>query len=171
MSFRKHLEDYGPIALMGLGIGFATTVALRGIVGGGLGKRGKILSIAEDEIGNKEWLKYLEGVAAMPGEPIAWCGIFALWVLHQAGIGQHIKWLYDGKGFLYRLPMTTNPQPGDLAYIPKNQHHAIVESVEGDIIQTIDGNSYGRKVARNRRPRSDFLAFYSIQPLIDGEIL
>jgi hypothetical protein len=164
MSLRKEID--GPTVLFGVATAFGAYAALEFF-----NKRKRVLRIADSQIGETQWGQYLDGVAADPGGPVAWCGIFALWVLHEAGLGESITWRYnEPHGFLFRLPPTNDPQPGDLAYIPTNQHHAIVESVEDGWVTTIDGNSAGRKVARNRRPRSAFSAFYSIQPLIDGEL-
>ena len=165
MSIQKKID--GPDLLLGAGV---LAVLASGVIYFFFGsKRKRIISIAKGELGESAWHKYLEGVAADPGGPIAWCGIFALWVLHQAGLGEDVLWKYDGRGFLSRLPQTSDPQPGDLAYISAKQHHAIVEKVVGNDVYTLDGNSRGRQVAANVRPRSTFAAFYSIQPLLDGE--
>lgn len=63
---------------------------------------------------------------------------------------------------------TEHPQPGDVAYIDKPfQHHCLVESVDGNTITTIDGNSMGT-VQRRVRPREKFTAFFSIGELVSG---
>lgn len=61
------------------------------------------------------------------------------------------------------IKQTSNPQPGDIAYIAKNQHHAIIVSVEGNTITTIDGNSgrVGGEISVNTRSRSKFAGFYT----------
>jgi hypothetical protein len=138
-----------------IGLGVAT--AVYGLTEA-LNPRKRILRAAAAELGETDWKKYLDGVAADQG-PVAWCGIFALWVLHKAGIARDVGWEY-GTGFLYRAAKTTDPKPGDLAYIESPlQHHAIVERVDGDTIYTVDGNS-GGTVRRLARPRSAFSAFY-----------
>lgn len=128
--------------------------------------RQRILRTARKELGNREWTKYLQGVVLEPlDRPIAWCGVFVLWVLHKAGIAKKIPWVL-GKGILYMLPKTTDPKPGDIAYFDKPyQHHAIVEKVTKDFVRTIDGNS-ADQVQRNVRPRGEVSAFYSIKPWI-----
>lgn len=136
------------------------------------GMRACVVSTAMSELGTDRWQKYCDGeTAVMPSKRVAWCGIFALWVLHQCGLGKDFMWQY-GKGFAYRLPRTTDPKPGDIAYIDQPlQHHAIVKSVNGNMVYTIDGNQAGDKVAERVRLKKDITAFYSIQPLIEGNIL
>jgi hypothetical protein len=128
--------------------------------------RGVILEVARAELGANRWDKYTDGrTADHPGSRVSWCGIFALWCLHQAGIAPEIKWVY-GKGFASKLPMTSDPKPGDIAYIDKPvQHHAIVASVDGDTVRTVDGNLQDR-VQEVERPRGEFSAFFSVEPLL-----
>src|SRR5258708_4785033 len=70
----------------------------------------------------------------LPGYPQAsypkdWCGGFALWALHQAGLGKSIFWVI-GMGFLSEnLPTTNSPQVGDIAYFDTNEHEAVVVGV------------------------------------------
>lgn len=149
-------------------------VAIGGLAAGGVAlawavwpdtnPRKKFLKIASAEEGSLDWRKYLQGVTLQtPSEKKHWCGIFALWAMHQAGFACDWHWdLMTGKGFLYRLTITRDPQPGDMAYIHNFQHHAIVEKVEGNMIHTIDGNSGPQptRVLRNVRPKSAFAAFY-----------
>ena len=136
-----------------------------------LPKREKVLQVALNELGTQDWRKYMKGVTIQQNATdFHWCGVFALWVLHQAGLARNVKWdLSTGKGFLYRLPMTKNPKPGDLAYFHNLQHHAIVERVDGNFLYTIDGNSGNpSKVRQNRRPISSAAAFYSIEPFLNA---
>jgi hypothetical protein len=103
-----------------------------------------------------------------------WCGGFALYCLHQAGLALGVPWL-DGLGFCepQRLPRVKVPQPGDVAWFLKNQHYAIVEAVRGNVVDTIDGNQ-GITPARpsiklhSGRPLSSVAVFYSIQPFLDA---
>lgn len=110
---------------------------------------------------------YGEGVTDLDPAKVAWCGIFALWVLHQVGIGTDVRWR-TGFGFAEQnLTRTNNPKPGDIAYIhTPYQHHAIVKRVVGDTVETIDGNQAGDIVAERSRAKKDFTAFYSIAPLL-----
>ena len=97
----------------------------------------------------------------------AWCGVFDLWCLRQAGL---TNWHWEaGKGFASRLHQTSEPQPGDVVYFDKPyQHHALLVKVDGDLLHLIQGN-YGApgRVAlsivsrRQKRP-----LFYSIAQLL-----
>lgn len=132
--------------------------------------RQRFLWFAAKEIGSTDWEKYLQGVTLQtPTTKPHWCGIFALWSMHRAGYACDVMWdLITGRGFLYRLPLTTNPQPGDMGYLHAYQHHAIIEKVEGDKITTIDGNSGQQspsRVLRTVRSRDDFAFFYDTSPL------
>ena len=124
--------------------------------------------------------------------PPHWCGAFALWCLRQARL---CDWIWEVKGingaehfgFLWQLELTPDPEPGDVAYYVKNQHHAIVEKVvpgmpgEGDdpgtraTVWTIDGNQpaidrHGPEDAR--APKLLYApgtSYYSIASLLTGE--
>jgi hypothetical protein len=100
-----------------------------------------------------------------------WCGAFVLWCLHQVGLAKDRHWIM-GKGFIltppFNLPTTRDPQPGDIVYIDKPfQHQALLLSIDGKSIQTIDGNSTGGAVRVGSRLRSSVTLFYSIEPLIN----
>lgn len=105
--------------------------------------------------------------------PPEWCGAFALWCLHQAGVGLELFWEFGPPhfGFLWNLRTTTTPQPGDIAYLDKPfEHHAIVVTVEGDNVHTIDGNQGAAAPIKTREvPLSHWTAFYSIAPLLEVE--
>lgn len=137
------------------------------------GKRMAIVETALDEEGNSDASKY----GAAPG--VDWCGIFDLWVYHQNGILTDVEWAYaedvsgDGRidyGFLMvppkALPMTNSPEPGDIAYFNRNQHHALVEDVRGDMIDLINGNGLGGKVTRSTVNRQEVAAFFSVAPYL-----
>ena len=57
-------------------------------------------------------------------------------------------------------------RPGDVGYFTSNAHHCIIASVNGDQIETIDGNSYDGSSGGNgaitskTRSRHDFAAFF-----------
>jgi CHAP domain len=93
----------------------------------------------------------------------SWCGIFSLWAVKSAGLDVG-NWRQGvGISGVSGIKQTSNPQPGDIAYIAKNQHHAIVAKVEGNTITTIDGNSgrMGGEITENKRSRSKFAGFYT----------
>jgi len=131
--------------------------------------RQHIVTLAAKEIGRGDRTRYYPGVLPDAGSPnLEWCGIFLLWVLHQAGLMKEVRWEY-GKGFLYRLPNTSNPQPGDMGYKHHLNHQNLVVALDEDprYLWTIDGNSmYGKVTGPNRQRKSDFAAFYSVEPLL-----
>lgn len=134
-------------------------------------RRAEVVRIARAELGPGDVETYWRDAvqdSKWPGG-LAWCGIFCLWALHQAGLAKSVKWKL-GYGFLevQRLPKTHQPLPGDVAYFDKPfQHHAIVESYEQGVLETIDGNQPDVR-ARTRSPNHGAV-FYSIQPFLDAE--
>jgi hypothetical protein len=118
----------------------------------------------------------VEAFYVRPSDPIThppaggyvfWCGIFALWVLHRAGLLPSVQWKW-GEGFASMLPQTSTPKTGDIGYMDKWNHHDVVIDVQGDMIRTVDGNdggSPGGIVTDNWQPKSKWAAFYSIAKL------
>lgn len=133
-------------------------------------KRQAVVFAALGEVGNgdptKYWADVLPGVDA---KGLEWCGAFALWALHQAGLALDRRWVL-GRGFIlvgpHPLPQTTNPKPGDIAYFSKNQHEAIVEFVSPGAVQLVNGNGQGGRVTVSTVPRASVTAFFSIEPLL-----
>jgi hypothetical protein len=137
------------------------------------GPRDRVIQIARSQVGRgagEDWKTYLQGtVPYMPGKKVHWCGIFATWVLQQAGITSQ-KWEY-GEGISSILKQTNNPKRGDILYIDQPyQHHGIVDRIEGDTVYSVDGNSKGGMVAENARPLSSITSFYSIGPLLGEQV-
>lgn len=122
---------------------------------------------------NNYWADVLHQSAAAPHPP-AWCGAFALWCLHQSGLGLDLKWEFGPPhyGFLWRLEILkpgTPPKPGDVGYQDKPyQHHFLVQSVDGDAVHTIEGNQGEPKPIRARvRHLSDpSVSYFSISRLL-----
>jgi hypothetical protein len=138
-----------------------------------------VVDAAIRHIGNPDtdaiWKEALAPKDYQPGITKAWCGATALTCLHEAGLAQNVFWIW-GLGFLEvnHLPKVKLPEPGDIAYYDKPyQHHAIVESVDGDTLHTIDGNQghgfdqltgkAGTTCRRVHRPISHGV-YYSIAP-------
>ncbi len=115
------------------------------------------------------WADVLHQAPTAPHPP-EWCGAFALWCLHQAGLGLLLRWLFGPPhfGFLWNLPVTKSPKPGDIAYLDKPfEHHAIVVEVVGDTVHTIDGNQGPHApIMTHEAPLSHWTAFFSIESLI-----
>lgn len=115
---------------------------------------------------------------------VSWCGIFALWCLHQAGLAKGVRWI-TRRGFL--LPEALDPiapvgpvlaEPGDIAYFSASQHHAVVaEQLPNGRIRLVNGNSWdpilSPKLAREGKPtdvvaestrwRSEAAGYFSIR--------
>lgn len=132
--------------------------------------RDRVVAAARAELGKGESAKYWKDVdPELAGTNAAWCGGFALWCLHQAGLAKNIQWI-TGKGFLgrlHRLDSITDAKPGDIAYYNKFQHHAVVAANNGDgTLDDINGNGSGGKVTETKNAKPD--AVYSIQSLIES---
>lgn len=137
--------------------------------------RQAIIDAASAEIGpfdqskvDRYWKDVLPPGQYQPGIKKAWCGAFALYCLHRAGLdtGEHWKW---GAGFLLQNPhplhVTKAPLPGDIGYQSAPfQHHFVVELVSGNLVHSIDGNQ--PDVRRKTRVISSALTFFSIAPLL-----
>lgn len=131
--------------------------------------RAAIVAAARSQLGQSDARIYWEDTLGTMVGPKHWCGGFALWALHAAGLGEDIDWKV-GAGFCYRLPTTREPKPGDVAYFDRYQHHAIVVSADretGELV-TIDGNQ--PDVRERHRALNDAAAFYSVQGLIDARL-
>jgi len=95
---------------------------------------------------------------------VSWCGIFATWAVMTGG-GTCGPW-DSGPRCSSMNRITKDPKPGDVGYFTANQHHCIIASVNGDQIETIDGNSYDGSSGGNgaitskTRSRHDFAAFF-----------
>lgn len=132
--------------------------------------RVRVARYAERELGQSNAARYWASV--LPGTPPSgypkdWCGAFDLWALHQAGLARGINWII-GKGFLFNLPTTQNPDVGDTAYFDTNEHHAVVTGVDraAGTVSLVNGNGAGGAVSASVTPMSHVAGFYSIAPLL-----
>lgn len=133
------------------------------------GLRARVVEIAGSQLGQANLNEYFRAVAPqfIGGNP-SWCGIFALWALQQAGL---TDWRWEtGRGFLYRLPQTRDPKPGDIAYYDANQHQAVVVRRRGDIVDVLNGNGVGGVVTASSPAFAKARAYYSIEPLITARL-
>ena len=137
--------------------------------------RARVVAAAVSQLGQCDSRPYTEDALGVPGaSSTEWCGLFALWCLHRAGLALDWRWSLDEHhpGFLFRLPVTGNPKPGDFAYYAEPyQHHQVVERLYGDgTFDGINGNGSGGCVTRSRGPCSHVSAFYSIDPILPPEV-
>jgi hypothetical protein len=139
----------------------------------GAGPRLRVVRAAVGELGSTDAQKYVRDALGREAD-LEWCGLFALWALHRAGLALDWKWEI-GDGFLYRLPQIRAAQvkPGDMIYFDRPyQHHAIVESINHKLglMSTLNGNGGGGAVTRVVRPISDADGFYTIDPLVEQQL-
>lgn len=166
-------ETAGVVAAVGAALWLRRASATTGCSETAL--RTRVVAVARAESGKAELAKYFADAAPMyvnAADPPNWCGIFALWCLHQAGLLRGKQWKV-ALGFLETspaLPRTTNPKPGDIAYYTKFQHEAVVLAVDGDMVDLANGNGSGGVVSIGRRSLSDAAAYYSIAGAIDAAI-
>lgn len=133
--------------------------------------RARVVAAAKSQVGQKNLNVYFADAAPQyVGGHAEWCGIFALWAMHQAGLLKSVQWK-TGLGFLEtvvgRFPKVGVPQSGDVAYFTKLSHHAVVESVNGDHVNLINGNGEGGVVSLSSPELAKATAYYSIQKVVD----
>lgn len=139
--------------------------------------RRRICAIARSQEENDDPRKYWRDVLPTQEPPLTrhWCGAFYLWCLHQADLLLGVPWVM-GSGLAherYRLKLTQDPKPGDLAYFKTNQHYAVVVDVNPGMVGLVNGNSRNKsnptgptKVVINEKPRASVTAFYSIEGIL-----
>ena len=132
--------------------------------------RAGVVGIARAELGLSDASKYWRDVLTSgPPFPPSWCGAFALFCLRQAGL---TEWHWEiGKGFLWRLKRTYDPQIGDCGYLDQPfQHHFVVTEVGTHTLTSVDGNQGVPGVQeRHRALPNPHLVFYSIDPLLRSD--
>ena len=132
--------------------------------------RQRVVNAAVSQLGLTDAAPYIEDALGYPAQERYWCGMFALWAIHQAGLIPNVLWEL-GTGFASQHLKQINANqlgPGDVVYFHEPwQHHAIVEWVDHSkgLMSTINGNGAGGAVTRVVRPISDPDAYYSIGEL------
>ncbi|NOT50465.1 MAG: DUF4157 domain-containing protein [Chitinophagaceae bacterium] len=109
---------------------------------------------------------------AMP----SWCGIFVFWALNKSGVPMP-KWKLGErmiKPEAARAPGSM-PMPGDIAYRNAFSHFAIVESVSGGTVKTVNGNTAGEdnlggQVQTKEHPLADWTAFFNPLLVMQGTL-
>lgn len=100
--------------------------------------------------------------------PEHWCGALCLFCIHRAELGLDVFWKAGfASRVLRQLEPGELPEPGDVAYFHRYQHHAIVESVDSlrETFESVDGNQ-APGIQRRTRPLKSAAAFYSLEPLL-----
>lgn len=116
------------------------------------------------------WADVLPAGTPLRDYPPEWCGAFCLFCLHRAELGLDVFWRRGFSQHLAQLETGELPQAGDVAYFRRNQHHALIESVnaEAETFDSIDGNQPAI-VRHAGRQLAAAAAFYSIEPLIEAK--
>lgn len=141
--------------------------------------RQELVRLARAELGKTDAREYhLEAFSPTEREPFpeSWCQSFFITMLRRAGLFRG-HYAMRGRGFEtalrragYKVVYTQNPEPGDLAYFNRQQHHAMVERADGGIVKLLQGNGVGRKVTESQKMKKDVDLFYSIRPVIDAAL-
>jgi hypothetical protein len=133
--------------------------------------RYRVVRIALGELEQRDPEKYWTAVTGPASHPkTSWCAAFALWVLRVAGL---VNWLYDQAGaWFYKLPLTEDPKPGDLAFFVKTRHLALVAATTEQTISFIDGAGTGGRVSSRTvdRDRLPEVEYHSIAPLLEPSV-
>ncbi|HUX77938.1 MAG TPA: hypothetical protein VMY40_15000 [Anaerolineae bacterium] len=135
--------------------------------------RQQVAAHAAGEVNKTDPRPYVEDALGHPSDwDRNWCGMFALWAYHQAGLLLDVHWKTDGSGFVggnLRPIVPSQLQAGDLIYFDQPyQHHALVEWVNHatGMMSTINGNGAGGAVTRVVRPIADADNYYSMGHLV-----
>lgn len=106
------------------------------------------------------WLKDIKAIGKKVND---WCGIFCVWAWQKAGLPVH--WNTRVVGCKYR-GQKSMLAPGDIVIIKKSvnpyNHHCLVKSVDGNRVETIDGNQGQNSIQTKSRKIDDIEIFYSV---------
>lgn len=109
---------------------------------------------------------------AMP----SWCGIFVFWALNKSGVPMP-KWKLGERMIKPEAARTPGeqPMPGDIAYRNAYSHFAIVDTVNGATVTTVNGNTAGEdnlggQVQSVDHPMSDWTAFFNPLLIMEGNL-
>jgi len=106
------------------------------------------------------WLKDIKAIGKKVND---WCGIFCVWAWQKAGLPVH--WNTRVVGCKYRGQKSLLA-PGDIVIIKKSvnpyNHHCLVKSVDGNRVETIDGNQGQNSIQTKSRKIDDIEIFYSV---------
>ncbi len=118
-------------------------------------------SIAEAQ----EALKYRVTGVKVNGDVKHWCGVFACYIVRNAGLSTARWTLYGGK--IKNLALiwgNDGMQPGDVAMIQSGNHHFIVTDIDysTNTMHTVEGNTSGQFIRARTRLTTEPYAYYRI---------
>jgi hypothetical protein len=167
---------------------FKTTFGEEMIVKGGAGAQG---TVAEEDIKKKReqsGVAVIDKTTVQNSQSIAktvigsrdampsWCGIFVFWALNKSGVPMP-KWKLGENMIKPEAARTPGsmPKPGDIAYRNAYSHFAIVESVNGNKVKTVNGNTAGEdnmggQVQTIEHPMSNWTAFFDPLLIMTGSL-
>lgn len=125
--------------------------------------------------GDLEKFKKASGNISINGQSIAWCGIFACYVLKKYG-GLDVKWVY-GKGIVgtgvEKTWSAKGMRPGDVAIVRETpdskgkavHHHFVVTRVDyaSNSMESVDGNSTNNEIVWHKNKK----IYHSGKPGLD----
>jgi hypothetical protein len=120
----------------------------------------QIFQTAAPGIWHDDVIKYYTGYEE--GYLPSWCGIFATYCLITGGASVGTWQMGVGITGVGGMQQTHDPKPGDVGYLDAHQHHCIIESVDGDTITSIDGNSgTDSEIIGHTRSKHEFAGFFT----------
>ena len=138
-----------------------------------------IVNVAQQEIGYKagynNWTKYGEWYVK---QNAPWCAMFVSWCAEQAGISEDVivKHASCGVGVNWfkkqgRWEDRSNyvPKKGDIIYFGDHDHVGIVESVENNRVNTIEGNADNMVKRKSYALSSTYIMGYGIPDYMSTE--
>ncbi|MEZ5365717.1 MAG: hypothetical protein R2748_26150 [Bryobacterales bacterium] len=90
---------------------------------------------------------------------VSWCGIFATWVLIEAGM--KVKWGL-GKGINLPIKGDQNFRAGDVCIKKGDRVHHFIPITDGDPMQTVNGNSDNQSILIKPLARSQVAYYYQV---------
>jgi len=117
------------------------------------------------DAGKQGWTKALQTPGQRAGG-LHWCGIMTVWCAQQAGIAA--KWkLGQGVLGMGRYRTDRNFQPGDVLVCKGAlNHHCILTAIEGDKLETVNGNSYYQGITLATRSPGEIALYYRLSEQI-----
>ncbi|MEO6455443.1 MAG: DUF4157 domain-containing protein, partial [Ginsengibacter sp.] len=162
---------------------YKTTFGADKVVSGGAGAGVKD-AVSETDIKKKRMTTGLVPDPERPGKAYqgerdampSWCGIFVFWALNKSGVPMP-KWKIGGKmvDLKAAYPGGYTPKPGDIAYRAAYSHYAIVESVNGNLVRSVNGNTSGEdnmggQIQSREHPLSNWTGFFNPLLLMEGNL-
>ncbi|MCP2339392.1 CHAP domain-containing protein [Actinomadura rupiterrae] len=152
---------------------------------------GKLLDVARKQVGYQakddgyskygEWYRTsVDGDHDSYFSTAPWCDMFLAWAAQQAGVadqvGQFASTIDHAKWFEKQGAFGHKPEPGALVFfdwsgsgdVDQIDHVGLVESVDGDCLHTIEGNTDGGQLIRHTRCDDGMVVGYGYPGKVKG---